>query len=877
LGLAIEAESADIEPMTAAVVEDELQPALGNDARVAPIWLYNVGLIATALILWVTVLRHLDGHRIVAVGWPWWTLGLVFYLAEAYVVHVQFRREAHTISLNEVALVVGLYVLSPVALLVATLAGAAAALVIVRRQRAAKLVFNLAQLALTTSVAMVVFRLVERMGSPFGPVGWTAVLLATVAASLAGILLVTVAIALAEGSLSLEKLPVTVGISLVSTIAMSNFVLIAMELVRTDRARIVLLALPAAVAVAVFRAFASQARRHEHLEFLYESMKATQGAPEFSLAVGQLLMTVRQLVRAEYAEIFLFPTGHERGLRSVLAGAGGTTDHPEVVTPADAEALELLEAGDGSVLLSHGRAQHPIDAYLSSRGLSDGIIAALRGEDGAFGLLVVGERSGDVETFNADDRRLLETFVGHASVMLENGRLERSLAEVTDLKERLRHQAFHDMLTGLPNRALFTERVEAALANGNGSAVVLFLDLDDFKTINDTLGHAMGDTVLTEVAQRVRSSVRAEDTAARLGGDEFAVLLESPGDDGGEVVATTLLEAMREPITLGNRETMVATSIGIASASSAASGDELLRNADVAMYAAKESGKHRFAHYEPEMHVAIKRRHEFEVELKRALELDEIGVVFEPIVSLADGKIVAFEALARWFSPKRGMVRPAEFIPVAEELGLMSQIGRRVLRQACQAARTWQTRYPSCSQTSVSVNLSPSELTNEQLAEAVARALFETRLSPQSLMLEITESEMMRDLDVAHQRMDELRALGVRLVLDDFGTGRSSLERLATFPLDALKIAKPFVDRLLGPGAETGFIDTFVQLAKALDIDCIAEGIEHASQVHRLVDRGCPLGQGFHFTPPMTKQELDRYLATSAIPLISPSLSSAAG
>jgi EAL domain-containing protein (putative c-di-GMP-specific phosphodiesterase class I) len=222
------------------------------------------------------------------------------------------------------------------------------------------------------------------------------------------------------------------------------------------------------------------------------------------------------------------------------------------------------------------------------------------------------------------------------------------------------------------------------------------------------------------------------------------------------------------------------------------------------------------------------------------------------------------------------MIRPAEFIPVAEELGLMSQIGRRVLRLACQAARTWQTRYPSCSHTSVSVNLSPSELANESLADDVARALFETKLSPQSLMLEITESEMMRDLEVAHQRMEELRALGVKLVLDDFGTGRSSLERLDSFPLDALKIAKPFVDRLLTP-TEPGFIETFVQLTKSLDIGCIAEGIEFPVQVQQLLERGCTLGQGFHFTPPMTKQDLDRYLAISAIPLISPSLTASAG
>jgi diguanylate cyclase (GGDEF)-like protein len=856
----------DIQGMTTtAIAEPEVRRH--GFVRLAPIWLYNASLVAVAVALWSFVIRHTEGPRVVGVDVPWWSLALVFYLAEAYVVHIQFRREAHTISLSEVGLVVGLYVLSPGALLLATLTGAAAALVFVRRQRGVKLVFNLGQLALTTSVAVIVFRSVAGLGGAFGPAGWTGVLLAAIAASLVGILLVTVAIAIAEGSLSLGKLPVTVGISLVSTIAMANFVLIAMELAQANVETIVLLALPAAIGVAVLRAFAAQARRHEHLEFLYESMRATQGAPEFSLAVGQLLITARQLVRAEYAEIFLFPAGLERGLRSILGPGGGTTAHPDSIPEADAQALELLEAGGGSVFLPDGRAQHPLDGYLAARRLSDGIVAALKGEDGAFGLMVVGDRSGDVETFNADDRRLLETFVGHAAVMLENGRLERSLAEVTDLKERLRHQAFHDILTGLPNRALFTERVEAALASGSGSAVVLFLDLDDFKTINDTLGHAVGDEVLAEVARRVRSSVRTGDIAARLGGDEFAVLLESPGEEGAETVAANLLEAMRRPFRLGNREAVVHTSIGIAPAASASSGDELLRNADVAMYSAKHGGKHRFAHYEPEMHVRIRRRHEFEVELTQAIERDEIGVVFEPIVNLADGRVMAFEALARWFSPDRGMVRPAEFIPVAEEIGLMSQIGRRVLRQACQAARSWQTAHPDWANAGVSVNLSPSELADEHLAEGVARALFEARLAPESLMLEITESEVMRDLDCAHARMGELRALGVRLVLDDFGTGRSSLERLDTFPLDALKIAKPFVDRLLEP-SESGFVDTFVQLAGALEIDCIAEGIEHESQVQRLIAGGCALGQGFYFAPPMTARDLDRFLAAASLPLI---------
>src|SRR5262249_37564350 len=239
---------------------------------------------------------------------------------------------------------------------------------------------------------------------------------------------------------------------------------------------------------------------------------------------------------------------------------------------------------------------------------------------------------------------------------------------------------------------------------------------------------------------------------------------------------------------------------------------------------------------------------------------------FEPIVDLRHGRIVAFEALARWHSPERGVVMPADFLPVAEQIGVMGQVGQRVLKLACLEARRWQETYPGFADVGVSVNLSPSELDAESLADGVARALFESRLPAEHLRLEITESDVVRDLDSAHLRMDELRALGVKLVLDDFGTGRSSLERLATFPLDALKIAKPFVDRLLDPTGEASLIGTFVRLSTSLGIECIAEGVEQPSQVTRLLERGCTLGQGHHFASPMSPDELERYLAALSAP-----------
>jgi diguanylate cyclase (GGDEF)-like protein len=755
--------------------------------------------LAVALVLWSFILHRLAPAPVVQTWVPWWALALVFYLSQSYVVRLRLRREADSIALSEAGLVLGLYLLSPAGLLAAALSGAAAGLILVRRQRSAKLALSLAQLAVTTAVALIVFRAVSASGDPFGLAGWAGVMLGVVAASLTGILLVTVSIFIREGTPAMRRLPVPFAISFAAAVVTSNVVLIAIVLARSDPASLVLLVLPAVTAVLALHGYVAQTRRREHLEFLYDSMRSTQGVAEFSLAVNQLLMAVRQLVRAEYAEILLFPTHGQPGLRSSAGAIGATTAHPDAVDPADLQVQAVLEGAGGVILVPRARVPHLLDDYLAARALPDGMVAPLRGENGMFGILVVGDRSGDATTFNSDDRRLLETFVGHASVMLENGRLERSLAVVTDLKERLRHQAFHDLLTGLPNRALFSERVESALAHGSGAAAVLFLDLDDFKAINDTLGHAVGDEVLAEIGCRVARCVRAGDTAARLGGDEFAVLLESIDRRGTEVVAESLLEAMRRPFELPGREAAINASIGIAPASSAASADELLRNADVAMYSAKESGKHRFAHYDPSMHAKVRLRHEFALGLRKALERNEIGVVFEPIVDLRHRRIVAFEALARWHSPERGLVMPGDFLPVAEEIGVMAQIGQRVLKLACREAHSWQQTYPGFHDVGVSVNLSPSELSAESLCEGVARALFESGLAPEHLSVEITEHDVMCDLDSAHLGMDELRSLGVKLVLDDFGTGISSLERLDSFPLDALKIAKPFVDRLLDP------------------------------------------------------------------------------
>jgi len=390
------------------------------------------------------------------------------------------------------------------------------------------------------------------------------------------------------------------------------------------------------------------------------------------------------------------------------------------------------------------------------------------------------------------------------------------------------------------------------------------LALDDFKTINDTLGHSAGDELLAAAAERVRACVRPADLAARLGGDEFGILIEHGSEEAAERIALRLVAALRAPFVLSGRETQVHASIGIASGSEdARTGDELLANADVAMYSAKSAGKRRYAFYEPRMHTRVRRRHELAAALEVAIDRDEITVHFQPIVALASGRTVGCEALVRWEHPTRGLVPPGGFLSLAEERGLMIPIGRRVLREACARARAWQIAYPRHSSLGVHVNLSPSELQSPHLTRDVSDILRETQLAPESLTLEITESSAMADPVAALEVLGDLRRIGVRLALDDFGTGHSSLSHLREFPIHTLKLAKPFVDRLDEETGDVAFTDAILRLASALNLTVVAEGIERVEQANVLRGLECALGQGFYFARPLAAPDLERVLADS--------------
>ena len=799
---------------------------------------------------------------------PWWALAIVFYLAETWVVHLQFRKQAHTLSLIEVGLVFGLFFASPAALLTAQVVGSALALSLHRRQKPVKFAFNLAELSLCTGIAFAIFHSLGGVGGT-NEHSWLAALLAAAGAHTVGIFLVFFVIAVAEGTLTAPQLPRTFAISLVGVLATACVGLVGVELATSEPVALLLLVLPALACGFAFRGYVQQREQREHVEFLYESMQATHGAPEFGLAVGQLLVAARRLLRADYAEIVLLaPTPDEPVLRSVSGASGELLMHSEALSPVDELAIKQAGAADRATLLARRREAHQLDGFLATRKLSDAVFGCLCGEERVFGFLLVGDRVGDFGTFSEDDLALFETFARHASVLIENGRLERSLAQVTELKEELRDQAYHDGLTGLPNRVFFTDRVRETLARESAEGTtqaVLFLDLDRFKIVNDSWGHAVGDELLVQVAERIRHAVRPADTPARIGGDEFAVLLEKTDAPGAERAAQRVADALSAKFSVSGREASVHASIGIAlTGPHAMSAEELLRNADIAMYKAKSDGNRRWALYEPVLHRRLSHRHELASELEGSVERGEIVVHYQPAVSLADGSIQAFEALARWHHPERGLLLPGDFLGVAEEVGLMNEIGNCVIEQAFRCASEWQDALPEAGNVGLWINLAPAEIIDEHLIENFERALTRTHLDVHRLTVEITESSVIRDEHNALRAMHRLRDLGAQLSIDDFGTGYSSLSRLAEFPIEMLKIPKPFIDRLTSDQAQTSFVDAILRLAGSLGLRAVGEGIEHLAQAQRLRELGCELGQGYYFSPPIAADEVLRLLRAGA-------------
>jgi diguanylate cyclase (GGDEF)-like protein len=492
-------------------------------------------------------------------------------------------------------------------------------------------------------------------------------------------------------------------------------------------------------------------------------------------------------------------------------------------------------------------------AAFAEAGIRSALAVPVHEEGKVVGSLVVATNESG-RRYSTAEREMLMALAEHASLALTDART---------VEEKV-HQAVHDSLTGLPNRALLIDRLEHALARAARSrsrVAVLFVDLDAFKNVNDTLGHTAGDELLCQAAERLLDCVRAADTVARFGGDEFVVLLEQVDEATVTLAADRILAAMNEPFEVRGRELFVGASVGIALGSDEA--DDLLRDADLALYRAKDKGKGRRQVFAPEMHLAMVERLELEEQLSLALQNDELLLHYQPVLDLTSQRLVGVEALVRWMHPTRGQLSPGEFIPVAEDSRLIGPLGRWVLRAACIQAAAWRAAYPQAANLAIAVNFSIAQFDDATLVDQVAEVLDETALEPQQLVLELTETAFLRDSEMVGERMRELKQLGVRLAVDDFGTGNASLRHLARFPVDVLKVDRSFVERIGIDRRQTAIASSIIGLGHSLEMSVVAEGIETADQLAKLVALGCELGQGFHLARPAPAARVEPLLARS--------------
>jgi diguanylate cyclase (GGDEF)-like protein len=573
------------------------------------VWALNVALLAAAAILFFAIVVDLPSPSQQLV--PWWALAVLFFISEIAVVHVQIRQEANTFSLNELPLIAGLYFTSPVGMVLAQALGAAVALAFHRRQPPLKLAFNVGKLSLEAAVAQVIFHWVVGPHTLLGIYGWLGGLAAIAVVDTLGCLVVQTVIALTEGRPKTASIVRAVSLAVASGFTSGSVALLGVTVIGKDSTGVWLLLIPAAMLFLAYRAYIGEQGRQETIELLYEANRLLQRAGSLETAVMQLLEHVRTMFRAEVAEIILLTTGaDERAMCSRVGPGDDRVTLLDMAVDPMQQALAALPPETRGTMFFHARSDAELPARLSALGVRDAMVTQLVGERRVIGTIMVANRLGDVRSFNDKDRRLFETLSAQVSFSLENGRLEQTLAGMRTEHAELEHQALHDPLTKLANRVLFNDRVRHALgrrAEPGRSVAVMYIDLDDFKTVNDSLGHAAGDALLVQVADRMIVSVRPDDTVARLGGDEFAVLMEDIGEEAeATAVAKRILDSLNTPFDIAGEVVWAHATIGIARiAPGKIDVPDFLRRADLAMYTAKGEGKSRYAIFGDRMRMSI--------------------------------------------------------------------------------------------------------------------------------------------------------------------------------------------------------------------------------------------------------------------------------
>jgi diguanylate cyclase (GGDEF)-like protein len=596
--------------------------------------------------------------------------------------------------------------------------------------------------------------------------------------------------------------------------------------------------------------------KHQQLQLLESIADAANHAVSVADALQAAVRTVCEFTDWQVGHAFIveYDAGAPRLISTTIWDGAGEERYQDFYRSTEAMSFRSGVGLPGRVLATAapawvGNIAEDHEFSRTAAAARSGLKAAA-----AFPIMLGTEVTAVVEFF-AD--RVLEPDETLLRLMARIGTQLGRVAERKQSEDRLIHDAFHDSLTKLPNRALFGDRLAHAVAHNNrrreDNFAVLFVDMDRFKLVNDSLGHPAGDDLIVQVAARLRTCLREEDTLARMGGDEFTVLLDRIEDVNDAVrTAERVLGAFKEYFMIAGEELFASASVGIATSHTGfESADEILRHADLAMYRAKTLGKGRFELYDPDMHELAVNRLALENRLRRALHDDEFVLHYQPIISLEDSEIVGAEALVRWRKSETELIYPADFINVAEETGLILFLGRWVLREACTTMARWHKEFPRTPELNISVNVSARQFAQHDFVQQVSRVLHETGINPETVSLEITESVSMSDSEHTIAVLTQLRNLGVRISIDDFGTGYSSLAYLHRFPLDVLKIDRSFVAQLDGGKDGVHVVQTMMTLAQNLGINVVAEGTENSGHVDQLKSMGCEFAQGFYFSRPV--------------------------
>ncbi|MDX6301032.1 MAG: hypothetical protein QOF53_2246 [Nocardioidaceae bacterium] len=779
----------------------------------------------------------------------WWALLPAFVLAEIVVIHVPARRSSHSHTFREFPAIVGLTLLPAPQYLTAYVLGGALALVMWSRLRGVKLAFNVAMFAVEAVLGAEVYHLVLGGTDPLAPRAWAAALAAVVLTDLVSAAAVTAAISFTDGAFDGHVLREALRSGLASTVSNACIALLVVTLLLVRPTALPLLGVVVVLLVLGYRLHVTLSRDYGQMRLLYRFVGSAGRSADLDDVVSAVLSEAALLLKASGARLLVLPSVSTDARAWTWTEDNLATEEPG--TDGEGAWWEPTLRGEPVLL----KAQDDAVRRGGAAGPRDGVAVPLVDDGEVRGVLMVVDRSFEQETFNATDQQVLATMAAHAAVALDKARAVERLRRVAEERE---HEALHDQLTALPNRRSLRDAIETTMASG-GRGALLLLDLQDFKDVNDTLGHTAGDELLRVAGRRLQEAVPGM-TVARLGADEFAVLLPGLDAVAARPRAERLQDVVSRPVPLGGVEIVISSTVGIADfAGRSCTAEELLAHADVAMSAAK-TGRERVQQYRPQDGEATARRLALAADLPDALRSGQLQLWFQPQAATATGQVTGFEALLRWPHPRFGMVPPPELVALAQRTGLMPAVTSFVLRQALADRRQW---WLAGHELDVSVNITTGDLTTADLADRVEAALQETGTPPAALVLELTESDALVDPEQSVVVLGGLSALGVRLSIDDFGTGYSSLAYLDRLPVHEVKIDRSFVVRLEQAENPT-IVKATVALGHDLGLRVVAEGVESDLTRNRVAELGCDLYQGYGLARPMPGPEVLGWLARRA-------------